>query len=129
MRGRSTPSCVLALAWLAFACEPAAARELWRSGDAYLDASGEVREIAVWTRGTSQEEFEAGVEPACFSSPMNFANCPAFDAVGDERVFTSLTRLRLRVEGRANPHWSAVVSFDNELLAGDLDTLEASLSE
>ena len=74
MRGRSTPSCVLALAWLAFACEPAAARELWRSGDAYLDASGEVREIAVWTRGTSQEEFEAGVEPACFSSPMNFAS-------------------------------------------------------
>ena len=129
MRGRSTPSCVLALAWLAFACEPAAARELWRSGDAYLDASGEVREIAVWTRGTSEAAFEAGVGPACFSSPENFANCPAFDAVGDERVFTSLTRLRLRVEGRASPNWSAVVSFDNELLAGDLDTFEASFSE
>lgn len=129
MRRLVSRSCVLALAWLAFASEPTAARELWRSGDAYLDASGSVREIAVWTRGTSQQAFEAGAQPACFSSPVNFANCPAFDAVGDERVFTSLTRLRLRVEGRASPHWSAVVSFDNELLAGDLDTFEARFSE
>jgi len=127
LRRLAARSC--ALAWLVFASEPAAARELWRSGDAYLDASGSVREIAVLTRGTSRETFEAGVEPTCFASPVDFANCPAFDAVGDKRVFTSLTRLRLLVEARATPHWSAVVSFDNELLAGDLDTFEASFSE
>ena len=122
---------VLALAASCCAALPASSRELWRSGDAYLDLSGTVREIALVSRGTSSEAFAAELAQ-CFSSaepsvptPTEFADCPAFATVGDERVGTSTTRLRLRMEARANEHWSAVISFDNELLAGTLDTFEA----
>ncbi len=108
------------------------ARELWRSGDAYLDAGGSLREIAMTTRGTSAAAFGAGFTPACVvtptgdpASPDTFADCPAFDVVGDERVMTSITRLRIRAEGRADEHWSANISADGELWAGDLDSFES----
>jgi len=113
------------------AAGPSGARELWRSGDAYLDADGSLREIAVVSRGTSPGDFENNLI-ACYvdafpsaMTPDEFANCPAFDDVGAKRVGTSTTRLRLRVEARADAHWSAVISFDNEMLAGTLDTFEA----
>jgi len=123
-------ACTLALAGLGLATGPAGAGEVWRSGDAYLDLGGTVREITLVSRGTSPEAFEAGLVQ-CFQSavpnvpsPSEFANCPAFAAVGEKRVATSSTRLRLRMEARANAHWSAVISFDNEFLAGTLDTFE-----
>jgi hypothetical protein len=106
------------------AAAPGSARELWRAGDAWLDASGTLREIAVVTRGTPIDDFVAGLGPAC----VDFPNCPAFAAVGETRVAQSLTRLRLRADARANPHWSAHLVVDNELLLGDLDTFESQLS-
>ena len=122
--------CTLALAGLGLATGPAGAGEVWRSGDAYLDLGGIVREIALVSRGTSPEAFEAGLAQ-CFPpavpaipGPAEFASCPAFGAVGDKRVATSTTRLRLRLEARANAHWSAVISITNEFLAGNLDTFE-----
>jgi hypothetical protein len=128
-------ACALALAGIGLAVDPAGGRELWRSGDAYLDLGGTVREIALVSRGTSPEAFGAGLAQ-CFAravpnvpSPAEFANCPAFAAVGEKRVATSTTRLRLRVEARANAHWSAVISFDNELLAGTLDTFEGRFGD
>jgi len=108
---------------------PGDAREVWRSGDAYLDLGGYVREIAFVSRGTSEADFEAGFGVGCVLSPQAFADCPAFDAVGLTRVGTSTTRLRIRMEARANEHWSAVVSVDNELIAGTLDTFEAQIAE
>lgn len=129
MKGRAWRGWALGVVGLAWLPEAALSREVWQSGPAYLDISGSLREIALWTRGTSQDDFEAGIQPACFAGPTSFENCPAFDTVGDEQVFTSLTRLRVHVEGRVGPHWSAVVSFDNEVLAGDLDTFEARFSE
>ena len=124
---------VLALVGVGLASAAASARELWRSGDAYLDLAGTVREIALVSRGTSSEAFEGAltacvlaVAPAALP-PAQFADCPAFATVGEKRVETSTTRLRLRMEARANEHWSAVISFDNEFLAGTLDTLETSL--
>ena len=123
-------ACTLALAGLGLATGPAGAGEVWRSGDAYLDLGGIVREIALVSRGTSPEAFEAGLAQ-CFPpavpaipGPAEFASCPAFGAVGDKRVATSTTRLRLRMEARANAHWSAVISITNEFLAGNLDTFE-----
>jgi len=128
-------ACALALAGIGLAVDPAGGREIWRSGDAYLDLGGTVREIALVSRGTSPEAFGAGLAQ-CFPpavpnvpSPAQFANCPAFAAVGEKRVATSTTRLRLRVEARANAQWSAVISFDNELLAGTLDTFEGRFGD
>lgn len=105
---------------------PAAAREMWRSGDAYLDVSGSLRELALVSRGTSLQAFQAGLVPSCL---VDFANCPAFDAVDQERIGLSLTRLRARIDGRASAHWSASIVFDNQLVLGNLDTLEAQLGD
>jgi hypothetical protein len=127
----------LALAGLGLATGLAAglanAGEIWRSGEAYIDLGGTVREIALVSRGTSPEAFGTGLAQ-CFPplvpavpDPAEFANCPAFGAVGEKRVATSTTRLRLRMEARANRHWSAVISIDNEFLAGTLDTFEANI--
>ncbi|MBW2230817.1 MAG: hypothetical protein JRH17_10535 [Deltaproteobacteria bacterium] len=106
---------------------PTTARELWQSGPASLDGGGSVRQILVVSRGTNLEDFYTGyLTPSCED---DFANCPAFDAVGEQRVVTSLTRLRLRGELRIGEHLSAVAEFDNELIAGHLDTFEAQLGQ
>ena len=129
MRARAGRPLALGLAMACLAAVPGDAREVWRSGDAYVDVGGYVREIAIVSRGTSQADFLAGLGPSCGPSPQAFADCPAFDAVGLERVGTSTTRLRIRMEARANEHWSAVISVDNELIAGTLDTFEAQFAE
>jgi hypothetical protein len=109
----------------------AAARELWRAGEFSLDLSGSLRELAVATRGTDAEDFEAAARanPLICGDPEAFAYCPAFDEVGETRVFTSLTRLRLGLDMRAGPHFSAEVVYDNEILAGSLDTFAASAGD
>jgi hypothetical protein len=126
----------LAAALLCLALSPASApaRELWRSGEVSLELSGSVRELAVATRGTDAGDFEqaAGASPAVAidcARAETFPDCPAFDTVGERRVLTSLTRLRTRLDLRLSPHWSAVAVYDHELLAGNLDTLEAELGE
>jgi len=91
-----------------------------------VDASGTIRQLAVLTRGTSLEAFQAGLGPGCL---VDFANCPSFDAVNQQRIGLSLTRLRARLDARANAHWSASIEFDNQLLAGQLDTFEAQLGD
>ena len=116
MRARARRSLALGLVMTCLAALPGDAREVWRSGDAYVDLGGYVREIAFVSRGTSEADFEAGLGVGCVLSPQAFANCPAFDAVGLERVGTSTTRLRIRMEARANEHWSAVISVDNDCL-------------
>ena len=119
-----------------FACvcltvPPASARELWSAGEFSLGFSGSARELAVATRGTDAEDFEAALKnnAVICGLPETFAYCPAFDEVGETRVFTSLTRLRLRFDLRAGPHVSGEVVYDNELLAGTLDTFEASAGD
>jgi hypothetical protein len=113
---------------------PVPARELWRSGETSLELSGSVRELAIATRGTDAGDFEdaARANPAVAvycARAETFPDCPAFEEVGEQRVLTSLTRLRTRLDLRLSPHWSAVAVYDHELRAGTLDTFEADLSE
>lgn len=108
---------------------PAAARELWGQGDASLELSGSLREIGVVTHGTDAGDFTATVAANLAACLASFADCPAFDEVGDTPVFTSLTRLRTRLDLRLDEHWSAAVAYDHELRAGTLDTFEGSLGE
>ncbi len=123
----------LAMAALGLAglSSPAGARELWSLGEASLDWSGTVREIAVATRGTDEDAFRdaAAANLVVCSEAASFADCPAFGTVGEDGVYTSLTRLRNRVDLRVTPHWSAVVLYDHELLTGTLDTFEARLGD
>jgi hypothetical protein len=113
---------------------PAPARDLWRSGEASLELSGSVRELAIATRGTDADDFEEATRanPAVAvdcARAETFPDCPAFDEVGERRVLTSLTRLRTQLDLRLSPHWSAVAVYDHELRAGTLDTFEAELSD
>lgn len=110
---------------------PAAGRELWRRGDASLTWTGSVRELAVVTRATDAERFydEITGSPLTCITAQRFADCPAFRVVGDRDVWSSLTRIRTRLELRATPHWSATLAYDHELRFGILDTLEDSLGQ
>jgi hypothetical protein len=112
------------------AAGPAAAREVWRSGDRVVEFSGSIREVLTGTDGTSADDFQAAyaADPSC-SDVARFADCRAFDAVGDEDVWTSLTRARFTLDARAGPHWSASLSYDHEWRAGTLDTLESEFSK
>ncbi len=119
---------VLALASL-LAAVPAGAREVWRSGERVVELSGSLREILTTTNGTSEDAFNAALalDPAC-ASAAQFANCSAFDAVGDKDVWTSLTRARIALDARANARWSAALAYDHEWRAGTLDTFEGAFS-
>lgn len=96
-----------------------------------VDLSGSVRELAVGTRGTSVGDFQRRIEenPAECGLAEFFPDCAAFREVNDTEVFTSLTRLRLRLELQATQYFSAVITYDNELLAGILDTVGGQLLE
>jgi hypothetical protein len=114
----------LLLAW------PAPARELWSSGEWTLELSGSVKEIARATRGTDAARFAeaAARDPRCAVS-LTFADCSAFEGVGDKSIWQSLTRARVRLDLRKGKPFGAVLVYDNELLFGTLDTLGAELGE
>jgi hypothetical protein len=110
---------------------PAAGREVWRSGDVALDFSGSLREIATWTRGTDAEAFDDAAAAAAGATCLlaeTFAECPAFALRGDRDVWQSLTRLRLSLEAALPARLSATLVYDQELLAGGLDTFERALA-
>jgi hypothetical protein len=117
-----------ALVALGLAAPASHARDLYREAGASLELSGSLRERGVVTRGTDADAFARSLTPACLPVAA-FPDCPAWDRVGERDVWTSLSRLRLRLDARANEHLSAVVVYDNEGLVGILDTLESDLAE
>ncbi len=127
---RRVPALAVALALLP-AAAPAGGTELWRSGEHVLDFSGSLREVAFFTRGTDAGRFaeDASSGPAALlcARADTFADCPAFEAVGDKEVFESLTRLRLGFD----LHWSdaltARLAYDHEWRIGFLDRLLGDL--
>lgn len=113
---------IVALALAASA--PGRARELWRRGEASLAFTGSLREILIDTNGTDRDDFatDLALDPGC-AQPATFADCAAFDRLGDRDVVQSTTRLRLRLDGRVGRELSAAVAYDHEWRVGDLDTL------
>jgi hypothetical protein len=126
-----------ALASLALAAAAGAdARELWRDGEASFDFRGSLRELATLTRLTDADDFNRAVAapppPAAPTSCVlvsQFRNCPAFDEIGETTTFTSLTRLRLEFDARANERLSAHVVYDHEWTAVTKDTFERQLGQ
>lgn len=119
--------CTAAAGWA-----PAAiATELWSRGGARLDFSGSVREIFTSSKGTNADDFytASAANPVPCTTPAGFADCPAFDVVGEARAIASVTRLRTRLDLRATEAWSATLAYDLEFDAGHLDTFEAELGE
>lgn len=110
---------------------PAEARELWSRGDASVEVSGSVREVFAVTHGTDLGRFAersaVAQPPTLCLQAARFADCPAFDLVGRRNVWQSLTRVRTRLDWRANARVSGVLTWDHELLAGILDTFEGDL--
>lgn len=106
---------------------PAGAAEIWRAGERVVELSGSLREVLTATNGTNADEFAAALastaDPAC-QNAAQFADCSAFDLVGDIDVWQSLTRARLALDARASKRWSASLVYDHEWRAGTLDTLE-----
>jgi hypothetical protein len=99
-----------------------------------LELSGSVREVLTTTNGTSEDAFAAPFDPsspeydpACRDVAL-FPSCAAFEAVGDKDVWTSLTRARVQLDGRAGRHWSASLAYDHEWRAGTLDTFEGAFT-
>jgi hypothetical protein len=112
----------------ALAPRAAVAREVWSRGEASLEVTGSVRNLARFTQGTDAKGFaEQGA--LCFLDAATFADCPAFGLVGDEDVGLDLTRLRTRFDLTFHPSLSAQVTYDHELRFGRLDTLEAELGQ
>ncbi len=101
----------------------AAGAEVWRDGDRWIDATASVREVLTVTNDTDGERFgRALAANACFD-PAVFADCAAFDLVGDRDAWQSLTRLRVTFDAGVGKRWSAQVVYDNEFQAGILDGL------
>ncbi|MGH0036863.1 MAG: hypothetical protein ACQGVK_17695 [Myxococcota bacterium] len=151
MRGGSAPRrprtgaalATLAALLAALAVAPiAAAREVWRRGEAAVELSGSLRELVTTAELTDRDDFleafdPTGGEPDCVPPGLaqppilpagNFEDCRAFREVGDQRVWQSLTRLRIALDWSATAWLSGSLVADNELRVGQLDTLEASLS-
>lgn len=120
-----------ALALSAWGARDAGAREVWSRGETSLDVSGTLRELMVGTQGTSEDDFAAltAANPAQCLLAENFLTCPAFSAVNQTPVVTSLTRLRAEVELKLPHRLSAYLAYDQEVSAGTLDTFEAQLGE
>jgi hypothetical protein len=110
----------------ALAAAPGEARVLWSEGEASLEFAGSVRQLLVGTGGTDLDEFAAAGDPSCIFA-ATFANCPSFLVVNETSVFTSVTRVRGRLDLRITPRLSAALAYDHELRAGTLDTFEAQL--
>jgi hypothetical protein len=128
----------IAASFLLLVAEPVAAGQgttVWesKSGGAALNLWGSVREILRYGDQTSSKAFAAGVlaslpATTCFSA-AEFANCPAFDVVGQRESWQGLTRFRIGAELRINDYLSGTVVYDNELGYGILDTFEAQVRE
>ncbi|MEE8580094.1 MAG: hypothetical protein V3T33_00775 [Myxococcota bacterium] len=114
---------------LVVATNESRAAELWRRGEASLQLSGSLREIVLVTQQTDRDEFLKAIEDNLLQCGLAdfFASCPAFDRVGEREVGQSLTRLRTRLDLQMTPRLSASVSYDHELSAGGIDTLEVGL--
>lgn len=115
---------------------PSHAAQWWSDGDASLSVSGSLRQLAVYTRQTESDAFSEAIAadilaagPATSCVPAaNFADCPAFDKIGQKDVTQGLTRLRLEADLRISRWLSAFVSYDNDLRFGQIQTLESTLS-
>jgi hypothetical protein len=112
---------------------PARGRVLWQRGEASLELSGSLREVAVVTHGTSAPAFADAIAaslpaPTCVSATL-FPNCPAFLTVGHQGVWETLTRLRTHFDLRATPQLHATVVYDQELFVGTLRTLERDIAQ
>ncbi|MCH2171720.1 hypothetical protein MK489_13135 [Myxococcota bacterium] len=109
----------------------AGAAEVWSHEEISLSLSGSISEYALYTHATSSSDFSDAVvadlaagNTTCVVASQ-FANCPAFEVVNQQSVGQSLTRFRLRADLQVGKAWSAVVVYDNETLAGILDTLRS----
>ena len=117
------------------ATSPSFAEQWWSHGDASLSVNGSLRELAFYSQQTDFDDFREAIVADIAASPptttclaaASFANCPAFNGVGDKDVVQSLTRLRIQADLRLTEWLSMFASYDNEIQAGSLDTLEADL--
>ena len=119
----------------------AGAREIWRSGDAFVEFAGTLRQIVRTSEQTDEDDFRDALrsgDPNCIPPGLaqppllpagNFEDCVAFGEVGEERAVQSLSRLRLEIDVGVTSWLTGHVVADNELFAGDLDTLEATLGD
>lgn len=104
---------------------------VWESDEMALELWGSVRQILRYGHQTDSERFatellESLPATSCFRAG-EFANCPAFDAVGKRDAWQGLTRFRMGAEFHATSWLSATIVYDHELNYGILDTLEAGL--
>ncbi len=109
---------------------PAGARELVRFGDVSLDLSGSLRQILIGTRATDEGDFENAASSDLLDClrAARFADCAAFDEVGEQETFQSLTRARMRFDLRTGVGLSARIVYDHEVRAGDLDIFENQIA-
>jgi hypothetical protein len=106
---------------------PAAAVEVWREGERYLEASGSVREIFTVTNGTDAADFaDSLVDNGCLVDSDAFADCPAFDLVGEQDVWESKTRFRGQLDAGFAEGLTGQLIYDFEWRFGVLDTLFAA---
>lgn len=88
-----------------------------------------MRERLLTSHGTDATAFANALEragPVCVLA-ATFAECPAFDGLGDKDIVDSLTRLRQRIDLRWGPRWSGSLIYDHEFRLGHLDTFPGSL--
>ena len=111
----------------------AAAREVWHGGGVMLDAAGSVRTIAAGTGGTTDRRFRDAIAATLPSSvcvtAARFADCPAFDVIGEDDVWQTLTRARADLGVIGPGGLSARVVYDQEVLLGVLEVLERTFRQ
>jgi len=101
--------------------------------DATFSLSGSLRQIGLYTRGTDAGRFEDAIADDAAIGNLTciradeFANCPAFDEVGERDIGLGLTRLRIAADLELWEGLSAVVVYDNEVAFGVIDTLGGQL--
>ena len=125
---------VLATLLLALVAGPSRATELWSRGDARVVFTGSLREVANIGSQTDAGDFFTAYSQdlsACVQAvpAATFANCAAFDTVGEKDAWQSLTRLRARLDVEFTSYLRAVVVYDNELTTGVLDSFASGLGD
>ncbi len=111
------------------------AEQWWSHGDASLSVSGSLRQLTIYTQQTDNDDFRNAIASDIAASPAattclaaaSFANCPAFNVLGDQDVGQALTRLRIEADLKLSKWLSLFASYDNEVQYGSIDTLEAAL--
>lgn len=136
--GRRVPGCLLVASFALAApivSGPAFAEARWEKGDAFFELSGSLRELGLYSKQTDVNDFlaagEADVAQGNFRcvQAAGFDECPSFEVVNEAPSGQSLTRLRIEARMRATRWLSAEVIYDNDVIAGSLDTLEADLAQ